>query len=172
MGISGAFTNNTSAPSAATSDQVRFLRARLRELLVDDPMVHEDPARVRLVATGPSSLDLEDSRGILSVTLRKRALIILADLGMIALSYYLSFLLVSDWVLSPEQGARFVTTLPLVLIIRFGVFCYFGLYAGVWRYASLNDLVQIVKAVSVGTVVMVLPVSRGMGDSSKSPRAR
>ena len=106
----------------------------------------------------PASLDLEDSRGILSVTLRKRALIILADLGMIALAYYLSFLLVSDWVLSPEQGARFVTTLPLVLIIRFGVFCYFGLYAGVWRYASLNDLVQIVKAVSVGTVVMVLPI--------------
>ena len=51
----------------------------------------------------PASLDLEDSRGILSVTLRKRALIILADLVMIALAYYLSFHLVSDWVLSPEK---------------------------------------------------------------------
>jgi len=106
----------------------------------------------------PASLDLEDTQTSLSATLRKRALIILGDLGMIALSYYLSFLLVSDWVLSPDQAARFVATLPLVIIVRFGVFCYFGLYSGVWRYASINDLVRIVKAVTVGTVVIVLPL--------------
>jgi FlaA1/EpsC-like NDP-sugar epimerase len=106
----------------------------------------------------PATVDTEDTRAILSVTMRKRALIMLGDLGMIALSYYLSFLLISDWAMSPEGAARFVTTLPLVLIIRFGVFCYFGIYSGISRYASINDLMRIVKAVTVGTVVMVLPL--------------
>jgi FlaA1/EpsC-like NDP-sugar epimerase len=106
----------------------------------------------------PASVETEDSQASLSVTMRKRLLIILADLGMISLSYYLSFLLISDWAMSPDQAARFVTTLPLVLIIRFGVFCYFGIYSGISRYASINDLMRIVKAVTVGTVIMVLPL--------------
>jgi len=106
----------------------------------------------------PASLNLEDNRISFSATLRKRALVILADLGLIAFSYYLSFLLIFDGSLPPEQASRFLATLPLVLIVRFGVFCYFGLYSGVWRYASLNDLVRIVKAVSVGTAAMVAPL--------------
>lgn len=106
----------------------------------------------------PASLHLEDQGVNLSATLRKRALIILGDLGLIAFAYYLSFLLISEWQLPPAQASRFLATLPLVVIVRFGVFCYFGLYSGVWRYASLNDLVRIVKAVTAGTVAMVLPL--------------
>jgi FlaA1/EpsC-like NDP-sugar epimerase len=82
----------------------------------------------------------------------------IADLGLIAFAYYLAFLLISDWSLPPDRAARFLATLPLVLIVRFGVFCYFRLYSGVWRYASLNDLMQIVKGVSAGSAAMVLPL--------------
>jgi MscS family membrane protein len=40
-------------------DQLRFLLARLREILLAHPRVTEDPARVRLVGFGAYSLDLE-----------------------------------------------------------------------------------------------------------------
>jgi MscS family membrane protein len=42
-----------------TPDQLRLVLARLRELLIRHPKVSPDPARVRFVAYGPSSLELE-----------------------------------------------------------------------------------------------------------------
>jgi len=41
--------------------------------------------------------------------------------------------------------------LALVLFVAVcgAVFLYFGLYRGIWRYASLNDLEAIVRAASV-----------------------
>jgi len=42
-----------------TPDQLRFLLARLREILLAHPRVTEDPARVRFVGFGAHSLDLE-----------------------------------------------------------------------------------------------------------------
>ena len=42
-----------------TADQLRLVLARLRELLIRHPRVSPDPARVRFVGYGDSSLDLE-----------------------------------------------------------------------------------------------------------------
>lgn len=40
--------------------------------------------------------------------------------------------------------------LPLVMALQVGAFIYFGLYRGHWRFASMPDLVRIIKAVAVG----------------------
>ena len=40
--------------------------------------------------------------------------------------------------------------LLIVLVLQGVVFRYFGLYRGVWRFASLPDLIRIAKAVIVG----------------------
>jgi len=42
-----------------TPDQLRFVLAELRRLLVGHPKVHPDPARVRLIGFGAHSLDVE-----------------------------------------------------------------------------------------------------------------
>jgi len=42
-----------------TPDQLRFLLASIRELLLAHPRIHPDPARARLVGFGPPSLDIE-----------------------------------------------------------------------------------------------------------------
>ena len=42
-------------------------------------------------------------------------------------------------------------------IIAACAFWYMGLYRGIWRYASINDAIQITKAVTV-TVFIFLPV--------------
>jgi MscS family membrane protein len=42
-----------------TPDQLRYLLARLRELLLEHPRITDDPARVRFVGFGAYSLDLE-----------------------------------------------------------------------------------------------------------------
>ena len=43
--------------------------------------------------------------------------------------------------------------LPLLCMTQAGAFVYFGLYRGDWRFASMPDLMRIIKAVSVGTLV-------------------
>jgi FlaA1/EpsC-like NDP-sugar epimerase len=42
--------------------------------------------------------------------------------------------------------------LPLLLVAQSAAFVYFGLYRGDWRFASMPDLVRIVKAVSIGVL--------------------
>src|SRR5262245_54096055 len=42
-----------------TADQLRHVLVRVRELLYAHPMIHPDPARVRLVDLGPYALELE-----------------------------------------------------------------------------------------------------------------
>ena len=42
-----------------TAEQLRYLLARLRELLLEHPRITDDPARVRFVGFGAYSLDLE-----------------------------------------------------------------------------------------------------------------
>ncbi|MCB1864618.1 MAG: polysaccharide biosynthesis protein [Chromatiales bacterium] len=44
--------------------------------------------------------------------------------------------------------------LPVVLAVQVMAFWYFGLYRGVWRFASLPDLVRIGKAVLTGVVII------------------
>ncbi|MBS0290059.1 MAG: polysaccharide biosynthesis protein [Proteobacteria bacterium] len=49
-------------------------------------------------------------------------------------------------------------TLPWVMLFQMGAFWVFGLYRGVWRYASLPDLSRIVKAIVMGSLMTLLAV--------------
>ena len=51
------------------------------------------------------------------------------------------------------HGALFA--LPWLLPLHVGVFWFAGLYRGIWRYASLDDLRRIVGAVSVASLLVV-----------------
>ncbi|MFQ5936201.1 MAG: polysaccharide biosynthesis protein [Acidiferrobacterales bacterium] len=43
--------------------------------------------------------------------------------------------------------------LPVIVLVHASVFVYFGLYRGVWRFASVPDLLRIAKAVIVATAL-------------------
>lgn len=88
---------------------------------------------------------------------RRRMAIFAADAFAVVASYYIAFWLRFDGTIPDDAMSAFWNTLPLVFLIRLASFVYFQLYSGVWRYASINDLVSILKAVSVGTILLVLP---------------
>ncbi len=48
--------------------------------------------------------------------------------------------------------------LPIIMVLQAGVYWYFGLYRGVWRFASLPDLFRIIKAAVIGSVVSAFVV--------------
>ncbi|QCG96939.1 polysaccharide biosynthesis protein [Azospirillum sp. TSA2s] len=49
-----------------------------------------------------------------------------------------------------------VIALPTLVGISAAVFVLFGLYRGIWRYASIPDLIQVVRAVTVAVLCFVL----------------
>ncbi len=85
--------------------------------------------------------------------LRTRPAVLVHDLIMIPLAwlgaYWLRFNLDS---IPPEFWKKAVEMLPLVWVIQGVILWYFGLYRGVWRFASVPDLIRILKAVAVGVV--------------------
>ncbi|MBI3872253.1 MAG: polysaccharide biosynthesis protein [candidate division Zixibacteria bacterium] len=88
----------------------------------------------------------------------RRLAILAADGIAVLASYYMAFWLRFDGHIPADAWAAFWNMLPLVFLIRVASFTYFRLYSGVWRYASVNDLLSILKAASVGTTLLVLPV--------------
>ena len=86
----------------------------------------------------------------------RRILIILFHLFLIVLSYLLSFLLRFDFVIPGKHFAGFLKTLPLLVLVKLVVFYYFRIYSGLWRYVSMDDLWQIIKANSIATVSFIL----------------
>ena len=48
--------------------------------------------------------------------------------------------------------------LPVVILIQGIVFWYFGLYRGVWRFASMPDLIRIAKAVLLGSAFALIGI--------------
>lgn len=54
-----------------------------------------------------------------------------------------------------EIFSQAVLILPIVILIQGASYFVFGLYRGIWRFASVPDLVRIIKAVLVGCILTV-----------------
>ena len=81
-------------------------------------------------------------------------LVILHDLAASALAWLMAFWLRFNLALPPEFQDAALATLLWVVPVQAFVFWYFGLYRGIWRFASLPDLKRILKAVAVGAVAV------------------
>ncbi|MGH7559301.1 MAG: polysaccharide biosynthesis protein [Gemmatimonadota bacterium] len=86
--------------------------------------------------------------------LRYRRLIIIGlHVALIPLAYGLAFLLRFEWPI-PEHYIRvFWMTLPLLAVLRLGMFAMFRLYNGWWRYVGMYDLTALLKAVSFSSLL-------------------
>lgn len=75
------------------------------------------------------------------------------DLGMVILAWITTFYLYYDF--KPPVFFLF-SMLPYVLLIQGVVFYYCGLCRGVWRFASISDLIRIIKAVLISVISITL----------------
>ncbi|MDO8803615.1 MAG: nucleoside-diphosphate sugar epimerase/dehydratase [Elusimicrobiota bacterium] len=87
-----------------------------------------------------------------------RLLVLFLDAGAISLAYFLAFVLRFDFHLPPGEAYNFVVTLPVVLSMRLAAFYYFGLYNGIWRYASMADLTAILKGILASQIFIMAAV--------------
>jgi FlaA1/EpsC-like NDP-sugar epimerase len=86
----------------------------------------------------------------------RRPLILVSQIGLLAMSYYGSFLLRFDFRPEVAYQLQFVRTLPLVVAVELLVFYGFGLLRGWWRYVGMSDALDICKAAFASTAVLYL----------------
>lgn len=78
------------------------------------------------------------------------------DIVVAALVWTFTFSLRWNFELDRSTQIILFQTLPAVLAVQVGCFVYFGLYRGIWRYASIHDMRLI--AMSVGTSALIIPI--------------
>ncbi|CAK0775480.1 O-antigen biosynthesis protein WbqV [Azospirillaceae bacterium] len=79
------------------------------------------------------------------------------DIFMTGIAFMMAmYLRVGDWSFWLFNGDLMLIGVVLLMII--GALCYrfFGLYRGIWRYASIQDMLQLAKAVTCVTLAFVL----------------
>ena len=77
------------------------------------------------------------------------------DVGLLALAYYLSYVLRFDEGIPHRYQDLLENTILFVVAMKIVVFALFGLYSKLWRFVDQKDVEAIVKAVVVATVVLI-----------------
>ncbi|MGA1870316.1 MAG: polysaccharide biosynthesis protein [bacterium] len=83
-------------------------------------------------------------------------IILLCDICLIIAAYWLSYLFRFEFRIPHNNYINFHNTLLPILIIKTATFFYFGLYRGMYRYTSISDLLNIIKASLVSSAVIAL----------------
>ena len=87
-----------------------------------------------------------------------RVAVMLHDLAVAAFAWWFAKLL--RYMVRPEEAMQFLWfEFPVVLLAQGLIFRWTGLYKGLWRFASLPDLWNIVRASIFGTAVIWLLLS-------------
>ncbi len=82
-------------------------------------------------------------------------IVFLADLFLLTSSLFLAYLIRFDFHLPQPHAILLYRILPFVLVIKICCFYFFDLYRGMWRYTSIADLLNIIKASSVSSLLIV-----------------
>ena len=77
------------------------------------------------------------------------------DACLVALAYYLAFVLRFDAGIPPRYEDLMVDTVAFVVGAKLALFAAFGLYSKLWRFVDQTDFESIVKAVVVSSFVLI-----------------
>lgn len=98
----------------------------------------------------------------------RRVIVVSIHASLIVLAYSLSFLsrLESSFYLSSEYSTLFALTIIPLLFSRLTSCWYFGIFKGLWSYTGIEDLLNIIKASFLGTLLFslyIFAMTRGEG---------
>jgi UDP-GlcNAc:undecaprenyl-phosphate GlcNAc-1-phosphate transferase len=95
---------------------------------------------------------------LIDVSYKRRIFEVFLDAILITLSYYVSYTLLFGPLENSPNWSLFITTAPLLVILKLGSFLFVGVYRGLWRYTSIDDLITFAKGVVLGSALSVLSI--------------
>jgi FlaA1/EpsC-like NDP-sugar epimerase len=82
--------------------------------------------------------------------------LLVCDALLVAASVYLSYLLRFDFSIKPRFVESFPYVMSMYIILILGSFYGFKIYKRIWQYASVGDLIAIIKGAFVGSITFFL----------------
>ena len=82
-------------------------------------------------------------------------IILACDIVLLCGSLYCAYLVRFDFSIPDYFFNSLLPIVPFILGIKIISFYFFDLYRGMWRYTSLSDLFNVIKAASLSTVVIL-----------------
>lgn len=85
-------------------------------------------------------------------------LMLLFDGSFIILAYFLAYLLRFEGEIPYGEWMKFKATIPYIVPFKLLIFLAFGLYRGMWRYTSLVDFLNVLKATLFSSGMIILAI--------------
>jgi UDP-GlcNAc:undecaprenyl-phosphate GlcNAc-1-phosphate transferase len=95
---------------------------------------------------------------LFDLSYKRRIFDVVLDAALISLAYYMAYAFKFGPIHESGDWQLFVKTLPVVVVVKLAMFLATGIYRGIWRYASLHNVVDFARATLVSTVAMVLVI--------------
>jgi FlaA1/EpsC-like NDP-sugar epimerase len=98
-------------------------------------------------------------------------IVLLADLLLLSSALFLAFLIRFEFHIPRPYLILYYQILTLVLIIKIACFYFFDLYRGMWRFTSIADLLNIIKASCVSSLLVISLIHFSHSRSVGVPRS-
>ena len=90
------------------------------------------------------------------MNLKQPTAVFIYDILVIPLSWFLAYLLRYNFEVPSLQLLQASYIFGVLFPIQMVFYFYFGLYRGIWRFASIPDLIRIVKAVVLAAIFAMI----------------
>lgn len=81
---------------------------------------------------------------------------VLCDFVLICIAYISSYIMRYEGIIDHYNFGLIARSLPVLIVIKLLSFSISGVYGNIWRYIGLNELLNIVKGVVIGSVASVV----------------
>src|SRR3989442_131966 len=95
---------------------------------------------------------------LIDFSYKRRIFEVMLDVVLIVLAYWSAYAMKFGPFSDSPAWKLFLRTLPVLVVVRLGAFLFFGVYRGIWRYTSMDDLMAFAKAVAAGSVISLIIV--------------
>jgi UDP-GlcNAc:undecaprenyl-phosphate GlcNAc-1-phosphate transferase len=85
---------------------------------------------------------------------RRRIMEVMMDIILISVSFFASYLLRFEGHNMVGIYSNMVNIMPWVIIIKITALYFFGVYKSIWKYIGTSDLFDIIKAVTLSTIII------------------
>ena len=95
---------------------------------------------------------------LIDFSYKRRIFEVLLDVVLIILCYWSAYAIKFGALSESAAWKLFLRTLPVLVFVKMATFLVMGVYRGLWRYTSIDDLIVFVKAVVLSSIASVLVV--------------
>jgi len=88
--------------------------------------------------------------------MKKKFILIILDIFLVAIILFLAFVLRFEFEGALRYASFIYVSLPIIIVVTVGIFIKMGMYNAVWRYASVDSSIMVLKAVTISTLISVV----------------